>query len=84
MRRVSIVAHPGAEESLIFEGALEFVLLLAEYVGGELEDAQTKSARDIQANGPGDHRLSHGEHTANGQPVANVGVGHQCPTGRDR
>ena len=46
MRRVSIVAHPGAEERLIFEGALEFVLLLAEYVGGELEDAHSGTRND--------------------------------------
>jgi hypothetical protein len=77
VRRVPVVAHPGAEERLVFEGAFQFVLPLAKHVGGELEDAQTKSARDIQTHGPGDHSLAHSEHTSNGQPVANVGVGHQ-------
>ena len=78
------MAYASAEERLLLEGALEYVLLLAEHVGGELEDAQTKPAGDIQAHGPGDHGLAHGEHSANGQPVANVSVGHKGAAGRHR
>jgi hypothetical protein len=84
VRGVPVVAHASAEERLIFQGVLEFVILLTEHVGGGLEDTQTKSAGDVQAYGPGDHRVAHSEHTSNGQPVANVGVGHQGATGRNR
>ena len=84
MGRVPVVAHASAEERLILEGALEFVLPLAEHVGGELEDAQTKPAGDIQAHGPGNHGLANSEHPSDGQPVPNVCVGHQGAPGRDR
>ncbi len=54
--RAAVVAHAGAEERLLVEDALE-VVLLPEHVGEELEDAETKPASDVQANGPGVHGL---------------------------
>src|SRR5215207_959457 len=84
VRRVPVVAHASTEKRLIFESALELVLLLTQHVGGELEDAKTKSAGDIQANGPGDDGLAHGQHSSNRQPVADMGVGHQGAAGGHR
>ena len=58
--------------------------LLRQRAERELEHGQLHPARDVDADGIGNHRVPGGEHTADRQAVAHVRVGHERARHGDR
>ena len=66
-----------AEAGFGGDGAGEAILLVLEVADGEIEHCHFHAAGDVHADGVRDDDVIGGEHAADGQAVADVGVGHQ-------
>ena len=66
-----------AEARLGFNGADEIGFAAAKAIERQIEHGQFDAAGDVHADGVGDDGVVGGEHAADGQPVADVGVGHE-------
>ena len=66
-----------AEARLGFNGADEIRFVAAKVIERQIEDGEFDAAGDVHADGVGDDGVVGGEHAADGQPVADVGIGHE-------
>ena len=83
-------ARPGAkgrahaEAGLPLKGLDERLLSALQGRDGPVQHGQAHPAGDVHPHGVGDHRVSGGQHAADGQAVALVGVGHEGAGHRHR
>src|SRR5260221_6658710 len=82
LRARDLGAH--AEARLFQERALEVVLALPEDVRRDAVDREAHAAGDVDADGERNDRVLRREYAADGQAVADVGIGHQRANYRDR
>ncbi len=73
-----------AEAGFGLDGADEMFAAAFEVAHGEVEHGEFHAARDIDADGIGDHGVVGGEDSPDGEAVADVGVGHEGAGDGDR
>ena len=73
-----------AEARLRLDGAREAILLLLQVAHRNVQHGHFHAARDVHADGVGDHRVVRGQHAADGQAVADVRIRHQRARDRHR
>ena len=76
---LAAVAEPGPnpKAGFVFDGAGEPVLPTFQIAQRQVQHRHLHATGDVHTDGVGDDGIVRGEHTANGQPVAEVGIGHE-------
>jgi hypothetical protein len=79
-----VEARADAEASFGFDGFDESVRFAVEFARGPIEHGHFHSARDIHSNGIWNDRAFHRKNPADGQTIADMGVGHESALHRNR
>ena len=70
---------PDSKARLGLDGPRQAVLVTLQVPGGNIQHRHLHAAGDVHAHRVGNHRVFGGQHPADRETVADVGIGHQGP-----